>query len=263
MKLPGFLKKLTIIDWIIILCIILAVCFAFIYIATDDNGTESTSIDSTTMSKVGQKYSEYYLEGDIITTTIEGYNASNGKNININGTVLWEDDDSGANTKLLIDSGGHKYLAAVYNDVKNADIYIDELTLEKNGSKYNNTVECTISPMNINTLNELITGIPNGTNYEISTTVASSTKDTQTYQEITNQLYENHCRICIKPENAALQDQIEIIRATGKEINIASNILNQLDGKTDSIKLRIYNCNNTTLENIESNYNVTNVGYIS
>ena len=57
--------------------------------------------------------------------------------------------------------------------------------------------------------------------------------------------------------------EIEIIRATGKEINIASNILNQLDGKTDSIKLRIYNCNNTTLENIESNYNVTNVGYIS
>ena len=263
MKLPKFLKKFNIIDWLIIICIILAICFAFIYVATDDNGTESTSIDTTTMSKIGQKYSEYYMEGDIVNTTINGYNATSGKYITLTGSVLWEDDDSGAKTKLLIDSGGQHYLAASYDDVKNADIYIDKLTLDKTDQKYNNTVEVTISPMKVNTLSDLIKGIPNGTNYEISAEVGSTHKDSQVYQEITNQLYANHYRISIKPNNAAIQDQIEIEKATANEINIASNILGQIDGQSNLIKIRVYNCNNNTLQEIKNNYNVTNVEYVS
>jgi hypothetical protein len=263
MKLPKFLKKLTIIDWIIIICIILAICFAFIYVATDDNGTESTSIDPTTMSKVGQKYSEYYMEGDVVTTNIVGYNATNGKNLNIEGTVLWEDDDSGANTKILIESGGQHYLAASYNDVKEADIYIDQMTLEKTENKYNNTVELTINPLSIATLNELVQGIPNGTNYEITTTVSTNHEGSQIYQNLTNQLYANHERISIKPLSVSLQDQIEIVRATSKEINIGNDVLGQIDGQTGQIKLRIYNCDNNTLQTIKNNYNVTNVEYVS
>lgn len=263
MKIKKFLKKFNIIDWIIIIGIILAACFAFVYISHDDNNTESTSIDSTTYSKIGQKYSEYYLEGDIITTTIIGHNATNGEKVTITGRVIWEDDDSGARPKLLVDTGDAQYYAAFYNDVKTADIYIDQLTLEKNGSTYNNTVDITISPEQINTLSQLNDGIPENTSYEITTTIATDHQDSQTYQELKNQLYENHLRISIKPTNLAIQDKLEIIRATAEDLELGSNILGQINGYTEPIIIRIYNCNNETLETIMNNYNVTNINYVT
>ena len=256
------IKKFNIIDWIIIIGIILTVCFAFIYISQDDNNTESTSIDRATYSKIGQKYDEYYLEGDIVTTTINGHNATNGEKITLTGVVKWEDDDSGARPKLLVDTGQGQYYAAFYNDVKTVDIYMDQLTLEKNGTKYNNTADITINPEKINTLNEITKGIPENTSYEITTTIATDHKDSYIYQDLKNQLFANHYRISIKPTNLALQDKIDIVRATSEDIELGSQILGELNGYTEPIIIRIYNYDNKTLESISNNYNVTNIRYI-
>ena len=263
MKIKQFLKKFNIIDWIIIIGIILAICFAFVYISHDDTNTESTSIEGTTYSKIGQKYAEYYLEGDIITTTIVGHNATNGEKITISGIVTWEDDDSGARPKLLVDTGNGEYYAAFYNDVRTVDVYIDQLTLEKNGTKYNNTVDITINPQQINKLDDLIQGIPENTTYELTTSIATDHHDSQIYQELKNQLFANHYRISIKPTNLAVQDKLEIIRATAEDLELGSQILGDLNGYTEPIIIRIYNCDNQTLETLSNYYNITNIRHVS
>lgn len=263
MKIKETIKKFNIIDWLIIIAIIVAVCFAFVYINQDDTKTESTSIDETTLSKIGAKYADYYLEGDIVKTDLKGYNATTGERININGIVKWEDDDSGARPKLLIENNGTEYLAAFYNDEKNADIYIEQLTLEKDDAKYNKTADITINSEHINTLNELTQGIPNNTDYEITTTISIDPKDSQTYQILRNKLIENHYRISIKPSNTAIQDKIEIIRGTEKDLQIGNDILGNINGETSNIIIRIYNYDNSTIKTLEDNYNVTNIKYIT
>ena len=112
----GILKKLTIVDYIIIIAVICAVVFAFIHITTDDsNDTKTSSYDSSTMNKIVENYLKLYLEGNVVETTVSGYNASTGKAVELHGNISWIDDDKGSNVKLLINSNGKEYLAGIKN----------------------------------------------------------------------------------------------------------------------------------------------------
>ena len=142
--------KFTLVDYIIIILVICAVIFAFIHITTDNSSDlQKTAFDASTINKIPDTYSNYYKDGYIIKSTVEGFNSSNGEEVTINGTVKWIDDNGGSDVKLLIDSGNKTYLVGLYKNVPNADIYIDTLSLETDGSKYDNLVEFKINPMKI------------------------------------------------------------------------------------------------------------------
>ena len=87
-----FLNKFTIIDIIIIICIIGAIGFAVYHMTIDtDNGT-SVSFDTSTANKLVETYLNFYKDGNIITSQVTGTNASSGENITLNGTVVWVGD---------------------------------------------------------------------------------------------------------------------------------------------------------------------------
>ena len=244
----GILNKLTIVDYIIIIAVICAVVFAFIHITTDDsNDTKTSSYDSSTMNKIVENYLKLYLEGNVVETTVSGYNASTGRAVELHGNISW------------INSNGKEYLAGLYKDIPNADIYIDSISLETNGKKFNNLTEVTVKPENITSLNELISGIGNTTNYEITTAIAVDELTTINYQDLTNSLYSHDKRISIKGSNAGIYNQLIITRATGDEINLADGILGKFNGATSPITIRIYDCSEQDLKTIENNYNVTNI----
>ena len=139
----GILNKLTIVDYIIIIAVICAVVFAFIHITTDDsNDTKNSSYDSSTMNKIVENYLKLYLEGNVVETTVSGYNASTGESVELHGNISWIDDDKGSNVKVLINSNGKEYLAGLYKDIPNADIYIDSIYLETNGNIGEVATEC-------------------------------------------------------------------------------------------------------------------------
>ena len=257
----GILSKLTIIDYIIIIAVICAIVFAFIHITTDDSDdtTTSSSYDSSTMNKIVENYLKLYREGNIVETSVSGHNASTGQPVELHGNISWIDDDKGSNVKVLINSNGHEYLAGLYKDIPNADIYIDTISLETNGKKFNNLTEVTISPENITSLNGLISGINNNTNYEITTSISIDELSTIKYQDLTNNLYSHDKRISLKGSNTGLYNQLSLTRATGEEINLADGILGNFDGTTGQITLRIYDCTGEDLKTIENNYNVTNI----
>lgn len=260
MKKDSFLKRLTLIDYVIIIIIIAAVIFAFIHITSDDTSeSEKTSFDSSTLNKIVERYLNYYRQGLVVNTTVEGFNSTNGQPVTLHGTIVWMDDDKGSNVKVLIESNGTTYLAGLYNHVPQADIYINSITLETDGQRYNNLTEITLKPEDINSLNDLISGLPNSTNYEISATIALESLDSTHVQEINNQLYNSTGRIAIKGSNTGLYNQISLVRATSDEIHIADSILGSFNGRTGEITIRIYNCSDNDIELIKNNFDVSNI----
>ncbi len=255
MKKPEF----TIVDYIIIIIIIAVIIFAFIHITSDDedNSQESSSYDSSTLNKIVEKYLSYYNQGKIVKTTISGLNSTNNKEIEIHANIIWMGDGGGSTIKALIQTeDGEKYYAGLYKDFPNADIYLDKMSLEVDSEKYENLTEFHIKPENITSLSQLTQKIGNYSNYEISTTITVNDLDGKTYQDIVNNLIENHKRLSITSSNVGLNEQITITRGTAEEINLASNILGNIDGLTDDITIRVYNCTPAEQTQIENEYNV-------
>ena len=253
--------KFTLVDYAIIILVILGIVFAFIHITSNDNATvsESTSYDSSTLNKIAEKYLNYYRQGYIVNTTIHGYNASDGKPVTLIGTIKWLDDDRGSNVKALVNSNGTDYIVGLYNHVPNADVYINSMTLEINGDKYSNVTEIKINPKNITSLNDLVSGISNETDYEITTTITLDSLESTTIQKIINILFQNNARISFKGSNSGVTDQINIVRATSTEISQINSILGDFNGITNEITIRIYNCSDNDINNIKNNYDVVNI----
>ena len=176
--------KFTLVDYAIIILVILGIVFAFIHITSNDDATvsESTSYDSSTLNKIAEKYLNYYRQGYIVNTTVHGYNATDGKPVTLVGTIKWLDDDRGSNVKALVNSNGTDYIVGLYNHVPNADVYINSMTLEINGDKYSNVTEIKINPKNITSLNDLVSGISNDTDYELTTTITLDSLESTTIQ---------------------------------------------------------------------------------
>ena len=178
--------KFTLVDYAIIILVICAIIFAFVHITSnDDSVSEKTSYDSSTLNKIAEKYLTYYRQGYIVDTTVNGYNATDGKPVTLTGNIKWLDDDRGSNVKALVNSNGSDYIVGLYNHVPNADVYINSMTLEMNGDKYSNLTEIKVNPKNITSLNDLVSGISNDTDYEITTTITLDSMEGTKMQEIT------------------------------------------------------------------------------
>lgn len=254
------MKKFTIIDYIIIILVICAIAFAFIHITSDNSSDiQKTAFDESTVNKIPDTYLKYYKDGFIVNATVDGFNAADGNRTTITGNVIWEDDDGGADVKLLIKTQNETYLTGLYRYNPNADIYIDHISIESNGEKYKNLCEITVKPKEISTLNDLISGISNDTDFEISTKISVNSVDANQIQKISNKLLENGKRISIKTATNDMDNQILINKATKQNINDASSILGNINGISDEIKIRIYDCDEKKIEDIENAYDVINI----
>ena len=261
MKKPKLLNKLTIIDILIIICIIGAVGFAIFHMADDNSSNASaTSFDMTTKNKMLENYLNLYQDGNKVTSTIVGTDSSTGEKVELNGDVVWLGESEKEKVNILLDDNGKKVLAGFYKDVPNADIYIDQSSLETNGDTYANITDFQIAPKEIKSLNDLVSEIPKGTDYEISTTLALENFDAMKYQKLLNAL-NNNKKPCI-----VLNDEgnaLEINRADKTDLEIANHILGDFDGQTSQIQIRIYNSTPNDLRAIESSYNVLSTYKVS
>ena len=252
--------KFTLVDYIIIILVICAVIFAFIHLTSDDSdNTQKTAFDESTVNKIPDVYLRYYKDGFKVTSTVEGFNATTGERTTLHGDVIWEDENGGADVKLLIKTDNGTYLTGLYRYNPYADIYIDHISLESNGEKYKDLVEITAEPKKINSLKEITDGISNDTDFEVTTKISLDSIDPNLMQEITNNLMNHGKRISIKTATSDMDDQIIIKKATKENINDADSILGGIDGTTDLITIRIYNSSDSQIKAIKDNYNVVNI----
>lgn len=253
-------KKFSLVDYIIIILVICAVIFAFVHITSDDSAkTQKTAFDTSTINKIPDTYSSNYLAGNIMKMTVNGYNATNGEEVTLNGTLIWLDDNGGTNVKLLMDSNNQTYLVGLYKSVPEADIYIKTLSIETNGTKYNNLVEFTLNPKNITSLNDLVNKIPENANYEISTEITTDSIDSTKLQEINNIINGKDKRTSIKCGDPGTNTIIKLSKSTKDNVKDADSVLGNVNGITDDITIRVYDCNDNQLNAIKNNYQVTNI----
>ncbi len=262
MKKSGFLKRITIIDILIIICIIGAIGFAVYHMADDDSSNASaTSFDYSTNAKILETYLNYYHNGNKVTSTIVGTDSSTGEKVKTAGDVLWLGESEKDKVNVLIDNNGKKLLAGFFKDVPNADIFIEQISLESNGDQYANVTDITVAPKNINSIDEIISGIPDETEYEISTTIAIDNLDNVKYQKLLNALYNNK-----KPSmvlGIGQNNMLEVNRAKGDDFKVANKVLGSFNGETSQIQIRIYNCTPKDTKAIESSYNVLKIAKVS
>ena len=261
MKKPKFLNKLTIIDLLIIICIIGAVGFAIFHMADDDSSNASaTSFDISTKNKILENYLNLYQEGNKVSSTVVGTDSSTGEKVEQKGNVLWLGETEKEKTNILLDVNGKKVLAGFYKDTPNADIYIDQVSLETNGDSYSNITDFQIAPKEINSINDLVSGIPKESKYEISTTLALENFDAMKYQKLLNGL-NNNKKPCIILNSEG--NTLEINRANKTDLDIANDILKDFNGQTSQIQIRIYGSSKDDSKAIESSYNVLNTYKVS
>lgn len=252
-------EKFTLIDYIIIILVICAIAFAFIHITTDDSSNiQKTAFDASTINKIPDTYSNYYKDGYIVKATVDGFNASTGEEVSLNGTVKWIGDNEGSNVKVLIEDNGTSYLAGLYKSVPEADIYIDKLSLETDGSKYDNLVEIKAKPEKISSINDLNKNLSNS-EFEISTMISLDSVDLIKIQEIINKINSQDKRASIKTPLSGMGNQLLLEKATGQNLNDADSIFGNINGITDEITIRIYNCSDSQLNQIKDNYDVINI----
>ena len=252
--------KLTLIDYIIIILVICAIAFAFIHITTDDSSDlQETAFDESTINKLPDTYLKYYKDGFIVKATVEGFNSTDGNRTTLNGTVIWEDDNGGNGVKLLIESNGKTYLAGLYRTVPNADIYIDHISLESNGEKYKNLCEIKVKPEEITSLKDLTDKIPKNSNIELSTELSLDDISAKDMQGIANKLKSKDKRTSLKTETTDMNNQIIINRATRQNLDDADSVLGTIDGMTDEITVRIYDCDDKQINEIAKNFDVINI----
>ena len=250
--------KFTWIDYIIIILVICAIAFAFIHITTDDSSDlKKTAFDESTVNKIPDTYLKYYKDGFIVNATVEGFNSTNGNRTTLNGTVIWEDDNGGNGVKLLIDSNNQTYLVGLYRTVPNADIYIDHISLQSNGEKYKNLCEIKVKPVEINSLKDLTSKLPDDAKYEISTEIGVDSLNSKDSQKLANQLLSNGKRESIRAVHA--DNNLLIKKATKENLNDANSILGNINGATEDITIRIYDCQDSQIKEISKNFNVTNI----
>lgn len=239
---------------------ICAIIFAFIHITTDDSSDlQKTAFDESTVNKIPDTYLKYYKDGFITKATIEGFNSTNGQRITLNGAVIWLDDDGGNNVKILIDSNGKTYLAGLYRAVPNADIYIDQISLESNGEKYKNLCEIKVKPLEIASIADLTSKIPKNADYELSTEISLDSLSAKDVQEITNKLADHSKRESVKTKTSDMDNQLLIERACASDLKDADSVLGNINGITDEITIRIYDCTESQVNEISKNFKVENI----
>ena len=251
--------KFTLIDYIIIILVICAIVFAFIHITTDDSSDlQKTAFDESTVNKIPDTYLKYYKDGFIVNATVEGFNSTNGNRTTLEGTVIWEDDNGGSDVKLLIDTDNGTYLAGLYRNVPEANVYIDHISLQSNGEKYKNLCEIKAQPEKITSLKDLTGKIPSNANYELTTDLSLGDLTAKDAQEITNKLLGKHERLSIRTDDN-MDNRLMIKMATQDNLNDADSVLGTVDGVTDEITIRIYDSTDAQIDEIAKNFDIENI----
>lgn len=254
------MKKFTIIDYIIIILVICTVVFAFIHITTDDSSDlQKTAFDESTVNKIPDTYIKYYKDGLIVNAAVEGFNASTGEDTTLYGQVVWVDIDGGSDVRLLIESGDSTYLVGLYRYVPEADIYIDHISLEVNGTKYDNLTEITVEPEKISSLSDLTSKIGKDSNYEVSSKIAIESLTANQVQEIKNLLTKHNKRVSVKTPTSDMDKQLVLSKATEQDIDDASSVLGNINGITDEITIRVYDSTDNQIDNIKKNFDVIKI----
>ncbi len=262
MKKPNSFRKLNGIDILIIVAIILIAIVGIFHISPHSNDSETISFDTATIDKATPKYLEYYNEGEIVKTTIDGINASTGNKTVVEGNIIWSDENTNDKyIKMLIDNNGKKILVGTYKSAPNADVYIDQMKISVDGKKYNNVTEIKLAPISISSFNDLIKGLGKYDNIEITTSIACQGMDNIANQKISNELQEKTKRPSIKFINA--DKSLIVTKAKVEDLEIANKNCPELNGQSDYITIRIYNCSDKELNDIKSNYKVINIKEIS
>lgn len=260
MKKIGFLNKITIIDILIIICIIGAVGFAVLHMADDDSSTATaTSFDSSTKGKILDTYLNHYKDGNKVTSTVVG-SKNNGEKVELHGKVLWLGESENENINILLEDNGEEMLTGFYKNNPNADIYIDQISLETNGDTYSKVTDFKLAPKEINSINDLTSKIPDGTEYEITAGIAVDDLDSIKYQKLINALNNNKKPCLILNTGNSV---IELTRANKTDLDLANHILGDLKGQTGPIQLRIYNSTDNISESIQTNFNVLSINKVS
>ena len=249
--------KFTLIDYIIIILVICAIAFAFIHITSDDSSNvQKTAFDASTISKLPETYLNYYKEGKIVKATVKGMNSTNGEEVTLNGTVKWVDE--GSSTKILIETDNGTFITGLYKNANNADVYLDTISLESDGSVYKNLKEFKIKPQNVTSLTDLNKNLT-GCDYEISTSISVDSVDSLKIRELENKINSNNKRLAIKTTNSELINELILSKANNQNLEDGNAILGNINGMTEEITLRVYDCNDSTLNNIKNDYEVTNI----
>ena len=252
-------EKFTLIDYIILILVICAITFAFIHITTDDSSDlQKTAFDASTINKIPDTYSNYYKDGYIVKATVDGFNASTGEEVTLNGTVKWVGDNEGTNIKVLIEDDGTSHLAGLYKSVPEADIFIDKISLETDGSKYANLVEIKAKPEKISAINDLNRNLSDA-EFEVSTEISFDSLDSMKIQDITNKINSQDKRTAIKAPTNGMGNELVLEKANGKNLDDANSILGNINGITGEITIRIYNCTDGQLDQIKDSYDVINI----
>ena len=251
--------KFTLIDYLIIILVICAIAFAFIHITTDDSSDlKKTAFDESTVNKIPDTYSKYYKDGYIVKTTVDVYNSTDGSRITLNGTVIWEDDNGGNGIKMLVESDNQTYMVGLYRTMPSADIYIDHISLESDGEKYKNLCEIKVKPTEIASLKDLTSKIP-GSKYEVSTNIAVDSLNSKDAQKICNLLSDHGNRESINALNTDKNNYLFLKKASKEDLNDADSVLGNVNGLTDDITIRIYDCQDSQINEIGKNFDVINV----
>lgn len=251
-------EKFTLIDYLILVLVICAIAFAFIHITTDDSSDiQKTAFDASTINKIPETYPNYYKDGLIVKASVDGFNASTGEEASLNGTVKWIGDNDGGNVKVLIENNGTSYLAGLYKNVPEADIYINKISLETDGSKYDNLVEIKANPEKISSINDLNKNLSNA-EFEISTEISFDSIDQIKIQEMLNKINSHDKRAAITSGNE-IGNRLVFENADEQNLNDANSILGNVNGITNELTIRIYNCSDNQLNQIKDNYDVTNI----
>lgn len=257
MKKPKF----TLVDYLIIIGIIVAIVFAFMQI-TSENENEAISFDTSNSGKMTEKYLSFYREGKIVKTSVIGFNSTTGEKQEINGEVIWFDQLRSPDPTMLVKTGDNTILVGSMDSLPEADIYFEQASFETSNAKYNVT-DVSLSPMNITQFSDLILGLNNSENYEITTKVVINDLDNLKSQDLTNNLIEQDKRISIKTNFNGFLKQLIFTRATSEELQLADDILGPVEGTTNEINIRIYNPSPEDIEFIKNNYDVRNIREIN
>lgn len=247
--------KFTLIDYLIIILVVCAIAFAFIHITDNSSEVQKTVFDASTINKIPDTYFNYYRDGYIVRTTVDGFNASTGEKITLSGTIKWIGDNGGTDVKILIESNNVTYLVGLYKCIPEADIYIDKISLETNGSTYPNLVEIKANPEYISTINDLNKNLSNS-DFEISTVISLDFLDLVKIQEITNKINSHDKRAAIKTPSS---NNLILENANKQTLNDANSVLGNITGLTGELTIRIYNCSDSQLEQVMNSYNIISI----
>ena len=111
--------------------------------------------------------------------------------------------------------------------------------------------------MEISSLKELTNKLPDGANYDITTTLSVDSLNSKDLQKITNKILEHSKRESIKTSD--YDNEIILKKASKENLKDADSVLGNINGITNDITIRIYNATDSQVNEINKNFDVINM----